>query len=85
MHCPFKWTNSVDEEDDKCHGILIMRKKPEELASLEALDDEGEWCWPKRNSIIRCGKRVDERPIFHYLAGDDEGEQVSGGLNHLIH
>ena len=32
VHCPCKWTNSMDEA--------------EELASLEAPDDEGAWCWP---------------------------------------
>ena len=26
---------------------------------------------------------MDPRPAFHYLAEDDEDEQVSGGLNHL--
>ena len=29
-------------------------------------------------------KPVDTRPAFHYLAEDDEGEQASGGLNHLV-
>ena len=29
------------------------------------------------------GRRVDPRPAFHHLAEDDEGEQASGGLNHL--
>ena len=59
-------------------------EKAEELASLEALDNEGEWCWPGRNGITRRGKRMDPRPAFHYLAEDDDDEQVSGGLNHLV-
>ena len=77
------WTNSTDEEDDQ--GSLwkseLEGKQPEELASLEAPDDGGEWCSPKRNRITRWRKREDQRPTFHYLAEDDE-EQVSGGLNH---
>ena len=27
---------------------------------------------------------MDPRPAFHHLAEDDEDEQVSGGLNHLV-
>ena len=27
---------------------------------------------------------MDPRPAFHFLAEDDEDEQVSGGLNHLV-
>ena len=27
---------------------------------------------------------MDPRPAFRYLADDDEGEQVPGGLNHLV-
>ena len=59
-------------------------EKAEELASLEALDDEGEWCWPRRNRITRWGKRMDPRPAFHHLAEDDEDEQASGGLNNWV-
>ena len=59
-------------------------KRAEELASLEAPDDEGEWCWPRKNRITTSGKRVDPRPAFHYLAEGDEDEHVSGGLNHLV-
>ena len=56
----------------------------EELASLETLDDEGERNRPRRNRITRWSWEVDPRPAFHYLAADDEGEQASGGLNHLV-
>ena len=56
----------------------------EELASLETPDDEGEWCRPRRNRITRWSRRVDPRPAFHYLAEDDECEQTSRGLNHLV-
>ena len=40
------------------HGRVNSReKKPEELASLEALDGEGEYCWPEPNRTTRWGKR----------------------------
>ena len=48
------------------------------------LDDEGEWCWPRRNRITRWRRWVDPRPAFHHLAEDDEDEQASGGLDHLV-
>ena len=60
------------------HGKVNLR-----LASLEAPDDEGDWCRSKRNRITRWGKREDQRPTFHYLAEDDKEEKASGGLNHL--
>ena len=45
-NCPYKWTNSTDEEEDQ--GSLWEnedgREEAEELASLEAPDGEGEWC-----------------------------------------
>ena len=47
-------------------------------------DEEGEWCWPKKSRVTRWGRRIDSRPAFHFLAEDDEGEQASGGLNHLV-
>ena len=40
---------------------------------------------PRRTTITRCGKRMDPRSAFHYFAEGDEDEQVSGGLNHLVH
>ena len=52
--------------------------------SLETPDDEGEWCWPRRNRITRWRRRVRPRPAFHHLAEDDEDLQASGGLNHLV-
>ena len=75
----------MDEEDDQDSSWESEPEgeKAEELASLETPDDEGEWCWPRRNRITRWGRRVDPRPAFHHLAEDDEGEQASGGLNHL--
>ena len=51
---------------------------------MEVPDDEGEWCWPRRNRITRWSRRVDPRPACHYLAKDDEDEQASGGLNQLV-
>ena len=59
-------------------------EKAEELTNLETRGDGGEWCWPRRNGITRWEKRVDPRPAFLYLTEDDEGEQASGGLNHLV-
>ena len=56
----------------------------EELASLETLDEEGELCWPKKGRVTRWRRRIDSRPAVHCLAEDDEGEQASGGLNHLV-
>ena len=55
-----------------------------ELASLETLGSEGEWCWPKRNRTTRWGEREDQWPTFHYLAEGDGEEQASGGLNHVV-
>ena len=46
MNCLYK-CHSIDEEDDRDSSLeseLEGEKKAEELASLEALDDEGEWC-----------------------------------------
>ena len=45
-----KRLNSIDEEDDQTSS---WKSEPEgenagELASLEAPDEDGEWCWPKR-------------------------------------
>ena len=76
VNYPHKWANSIDEEDEQVSSWEI---EPEgELASLETLDDEGEWCWPRRNRITRWSRKVDPRPAFHYLAEDDEGEQAAG-------
>ena len=55
-----------------------------ELASMEPPDDEGGWCWPKRNRVTRWRKRSDPRPTFHYLTEDDGEEQAPAGLNHLV-
>ena len=46
---------TTDEAED--HGSSWDSEpegeEAEELASLEAPDDEGVWCWPKRNRITR--------------------------------
>ena len=60
------------------------RASAEELASLETPDEEGEWCCPKKGRVTRWGRRIDSRPAVHYLAEEDEDEQVSRGLNHLV-
>ena len=85
MNCPCKWTNSIDEEDDQGSSWETEPNGEEagELTSLEPPDDEGEWCWPRGNRITRWRRRVDPRPAFHYFA-EDEDEQASGGLNHLV-
>ena len=48
LNCPYKWANSIDEYDQ----TSSWESEPEgenvgELASLEAPDEEGEWCRPK--------------------------------------
>ena len=66
VNCPYKWTNCINQEDDQSLSweSELEGEKPEELASLEAPDNEGEWCWPKRNRITRWRKREreDQRP-----------------------
>ena len=41
-------------------------------------------CCPKTGRVTRWERRIDPRPAFHYLAEDDEDEQASRGLNHLV-
>ena len=50
VNCPYKWANSIDEEDDQTSSWESEREgeNAEELASLETPDEEGEWCWPRR-------------------------------------
>ena len=55
VNCPYKRANSIDEEDDQTSS---WESEPEgehteELASLETLDEEGEWCWPKKSRVTR--------------------------------
>ena len=38
----------------------------------------------RRERVTRWGRRIDSRPAFHNLAEDDEGQQASEGLNHLV-
>ena len=42
------------------------------------------WCWPKKGRVSRWERRLDSRPAVHFLAEEDEDEQVSRGLNHLV-
>ena len=53
VNCSYKWTNCVDEEDEQVSPRESEPggEKEEELTSLETPDDEGEWCWPRRNRI----------------------------------
>ena len=48
------------------------------------MTNEKGWCWPRRNRITSWRKRVDPKAAVHNFAEDDEDEQVSGGLNHLV-
>ena len=80
MICPYKW--AIDEEDDQTSSW--ESEHAEELASLETHDEEGVWCWPKKGRVTRWERRIDSRRAFHYLAEEDEDEQVSRGLNHLV-
>ena len=79
VNCPYKWTNSIDEEDDQGSSweSELEGEKAEEIASLVICDDEGEWWWLRRNRITRWGKRIDPRPAFHYLAENDEDERTA--------
>ena len=85
MNCPYKWANSIDEEDDQTSSWESEPEgeNAEELSSLETPDEEGEWCWPKKSRVTRRRERTESRPAFHYLAEDDEDEQASRG-NHLV-
>ena len=67
------------------YGKVNLRERNQKnlRVSRHAPDDEGELCWPKWNGTTRWGKREDQRPTFHYFA-EDEGEQASGGLNHVV-
>ena len=81
VNCPYKWTNSIDEEDDETSSCESEPEgeNVEELASLETPGEEGEWCWPKKSGVTRWRRRIDSRPAVHYLAEEDEDEQVSRG------
>ena len=56
----------MDEEEDRGSSweSELEGENEEELVSLEALGDEGERCWPKKNRITRWRKRLDPRPAF---------------------
>ena len=77
----------MDDVEDQVSSWESERErvKAEELAIWETPDDEREWCWPRRNRITRWRRRMGPRPAVHQLAEDDEDEQASGGLNHLVH
>ena len=85
VNCPYKWANSKDEGNDHTSSWESETggENAEELLSLETPDEEGEWCWPEKR-VTRWGRRTDSRPAFHYLAEDDEDEQASRRLNHLV-
>ena len=72
VNCPYKWTHSMDEEDDQTSSreSELEGENAEELVSL--------------SRVTRWGRRIDSRPAVHDLAEDDEGGQASGGLKHLV-
>ena len=53
VNCPYKWANSIDEEDDQTSSWESEREgeNVEELASLETPDKDGEWFWPKKSRV----------------------------------
>ena len=55
VNCPYKWANSIDEEDDQTSSWESEPEgeNPEELASLETHDEEGEWCWLGKGIVTR--------------------------------
>ena len=56
VNCPYKWANSIEEEEDDQTSSWESEPEGEnakELASLETPDAEGEWCWPKRSKVTR--------------------------------
>ena len=71
--------NRKDEEDDQTSSWESEPEgeNAEELGSLETHDEEGEWCWPEKGRVVRWGRRLDSQPAVHYLAVEDEDEQVS--------
>ena len=85
VNCPYTRANRKDEEDDQLSSCESEPEgeNAEELTSLETHDEEGEWCWPKKGRVTRWRRRIDSRPAVHYLAEEDEDEQVSRGLNHF--
>ena len=62
---------------------MIKHRRGRASLSLET-PDEGEWCWLGKSRVTRWGRRTDSRLAFHYFAEDDEDEQASSGLNHLV-
>ena len=55
VNCPYKWANSIDEEDDQTSSWESEPEgeNAEELASLKVPDEEGEWCWPQKGRVTR--------------------------------
>ena len=68
VNCPYKWANSIDEEDDQTSSLESEPEgeNAEELASLETPDEDGGWCWPEKSRVTRWRRRIDSRPTLHY-------------------
>ena len=66
------------------HGKVKLRGRSQKNLRVWRHLMMREWRWPKRNRTTRWGKRKEQRPTFHCLVEDDEEEQASGGLNHLV-
>ena len=87
VNCPYKWTNSIVEENDPVSSWEIEPEgdKAEDLASLETPDDEREWCRPRRNRITRWEKSVDPRVevdvINEVTTGREQRKRVTFNCN----
>ena len=69
VSCPYKWANSIDEEDDQTSSWESEPEgeNAEELASLETHDEDGEWCWPEKGRVTRWRRRINSRPAVSSL------------------
>ena len=67
MNCPYKWANSIDEEGDQSSpwDSEPEGEDAEELASLEAPDDEGRVVLAQKSQNHQMRKASDPRPAFH--------------------
>ena len=84
---PYEWANSIDEEDGQTSSWESEpdgENAEEPSRAWRRLTKKVSGAGLRRARVTTWGGRIDSRPAFHYLAEDDEGEQASGGLNHLV-
>ena len=87
VNCPYKWTNSIDEEKDQgssWESVSLKEKRQKSSRACRHLVTRESGVGPEGTESPDGGKRMDPRPAFHYLAEDDEEEQASGRLSHLV-